>query len=169
MDNIPNSSELEQAVSAPITPLTPVDREKAAKERFAKACEVYKDFLLKNVAKSTQNIRNYRHRKVHLFDLEESIKTGARINGIRMDILHYGGFNAPRNVKTTWVNRKWQYTDVPVPFVEVQRALLKEKGLYLYETSDPSKSLGVFIVISLDPPREQPKLWHGYEKVPEGQ
>ena len=140
------------------------------KSAFSEATELYMKTVISAVQQTIQEM--YKTGKKFAYVSKEAYITSYQvtINNILYtfngDILHYGnlsktsgGYHTKRDLDT------WKKMDIEQPFKVIQRNLA-EKGFFLYDVSDPSKSFNIFWILRIEKMEKLPILWHGLNVIP---
>ena len=124
------------------------------------AAQEYLDALLNECISAIETMKTKGHSRTPVY-----ISLGNRYQNIPGHVLHYGGRGQEG---WGWKSRKPLAELEEMPFITAQK-LMYEKGYYLLDESDPSKSFGCYISLYCQKPTDydtRPSLWHGYNKLP---
>lgn len=124
------------------------------------AAQEYLDALIDLCVSAIETMKTKGHSRSPLY-----ISLGTSYKGIPGHVLHYGGRGQEG---WGWKSRKPLVEVEEMPFITAQK-LMYEKGYYLLDESDPSKSFGCYIFLYCQKPADydtRPPLWHGYNRLP---
>lgn len=117
----------------------------------------YTNDILSSCQNAIKNVTSSTKTRLCLRDISDKIKHGHYTEkNIPCHVLHYG------HIDGYWTKRK--PLAVSRGFL-VARQIMLEKGYYLVDESDPSKSFQIFISLYLVPPIKNKKLWHGLNNI----
>ena len=142
-------------------------------EAFIEASEVYMQQLIIAVKNAINNLckngRTTTFVSTSACMRDYLIKKNSTEYQFQGNTLQYG-YVVPTYGKSSYTNRDhstWTRRGFMQPFKAVQQNLA-EKGYYLYDVSDPSKSFKIHWILTIErkDPQQQPKLWHGLNQLP---
>ena len=156
-EDIPNASEI----------IKPIDEPKEPKElKILPWLEEYEKLLKNEIVKCVNDmIKNENTKSVLDIQLKSflKVKVEDKDKGIPIHVLHYG-----YNFNKKWTIRRNVLSDKneKMPFQKLQDQML-EKGYYLLDESDPSKSFSTHLVLYSVKPHYygNSDLWHGLNVI----